>query len=64
MMCAALQERCRIIEIPVTYAPRLGGQSKHSDTFGRQARTAWKMFRTICRKRFLERGSPIPPAAR
>jgi hypothetical protein len=57
MMCAALQERCRIIEIPVTYSPRLGGESKHSDTFGRQARTAWKMFRTICRKRFLERGA-------
>lgn len=64
MMCAALQERCRVIEIPVTYSRRLGGASKHSDTFGRQARTAWKMFRTICRKRFLERGAPIPPASR
>ncbi|MCR9247133.1 MAG: glycosyltransferase family 2 protein [bacterium] len=60
MMCAALQERCRIIEIPVTYSPRVGGESKHSDTFMRQAKTAWKMFCTICRKRFLERGSPIP----
>jgi glycosyltransferase involved in cell wall biosynthesis len=60
MMCAALQERCRIIEIPVTYAARIGGESKHSDTFGRQARTAWKMFRTICRKRFLERSAPLP----
>jgi glycosyltransferase involved in cell wall biosynthesis len=60
MMCAALQERCRIIEIPVTYAARIGGESKHSDTFGRQARTAWKMFRTICRKRFLERSAPVP----
>jgi hypothetical protein len=59
MMCAALQERCRIIEIPVTYSRRLGGESKHSDTFGRQARTAWKMFRTICRKRFLERSAPV-----
>jgi len=58
MMCATLQERCRIIEIPVTYSPRLGGESKHSDTFGRQAKTALKMFRTICRKRFLERGAP------
>jgi glycosyltransferase involved in cell wall biosynthesis len=63
MMCAALQERCRIIEIPVTYSPRLGGESKHSDTFGRQARTAWKMFRTICRKRFLERGAARHPSA-
>ncbi|GAB4160648.1 MAG: hypothetical protein Fur0037_27510 [Planctomycetota bacterium] len=60
MMCAALQARTRIIEIPVSYAPRLGGESKHSDTFSRQARTAWKMFRTICRKRFLERSLPVP----
>ena len=60
MMCAALQARCRVIEVPVTYSPRLGGESKHSDTFARQARTAWKMFRTICRKRFLERGEPVP----
>jgi UDP-N-acetylglucosamine diphosphorylase / glucose-1-phosphate thymidylyltransferase / UDP-N-acetylgalactosamine diphosphorylase / glucosamine-1-phosphate N-acetyltransferase / galactosamine-1-phosphate N-acetyltransferase len=58
MMCAALQERCRIIEVPVTYSPRMGGESKHSDTLGRQVRTAWKMFRTICRKRFLERSRP------
>lgn len=61
MMCAALQERCRVIEIPVTYGNRLGGESKHSDTFSRQVRTAWKMFRTICRKRFFERSSPRTP---
>jgi glycosyltransferase involved in cell wall biosynthesis len=54
MMCAALQARCRVIEVPVTYSKRLGGDSKHSDTFMRQARTALMMFRTICRKRFLE----------
>ncbi len=60
MMCAALQERCRVIEVPVTYAERLGGESKHSDTFLRQARTAMKMFRTICRKRFFERSAPVP----
>jgi glycosyltransferase involved in cell wall biosynthesis len=63
MMCAALQERCRIIEVPVTYDRRMGGESKHSDTFLRQAKTALKMFRTICRKRFLERGAPVPPSA-
>ncbi len=62
MMCAALQERCRVVEVPVTYSRRMGGESKHSDTFGRQARTAWKMFRTICRKRFLERGAPVTRA--
>jgi len=60
MMCAALQTRCRVIEVPVTYSRRLGGESKHSDTIVRQARTALKMFRTICRKRFLERGMPLP----
>jgi UDP-N-acetylglucosamine diphosphorylase / glucose-1-phosphate thymidylyltransferase / UDP-N-acetylgalactosamine diphosphorylase / glucosamine-1-phosphate N-acetyltransferase / galactosamine-1-phosphate N-acetyltransferase len=59
MMCAALQERCRVIEVPVTYARRMGGESKHSDTFSRQAKLAIKMFRTICRKRFLERGSKV-----
>ena len=59
MMCAALQERCRIIEVPVTYARRMGGESKHSDTFSRQAKLAIKMFRTICRKRFLERGRKV-----
>jgi UDP-N-acetylglucosamine diphosphorylase / glucose-1-phosphate thymidylyltransferase / UDP-N-acetylgalactosamine diphosphorylase / glucosamine-1-phosphate N-acetyltransferase / galactosamine-1-phosphate N-acetyltransferase len=59
MMCAALQERCRVIEVPVTYARRMGGESKHSDTFSRQAKLAIKMFRTICRKRFLERGKKI-----
>lgn len=62
MMCAALQARCRVIEVPITYSRRLGGESKHSDTLGRQARTALKMFRTICRKRFLERGLPRPSA--
>jgi glycosyltransferase involved in cell wall biosynthesis len=60
MICAALQARCRVIEVPVTYSKRLGGESKHSDTFGRQARTALKMLRTILRKRFLERGERVP----
>ncbi|MCK5943158.1 MAG: glycosyltransferase family 2 protein [Planctomycetes bacterium] len=62
MMCAALQARCRVIEVPVTYARRMGGESKHSDTFSRQAKLAIKMFRTICRKRFLERGAPLRTA--
>lgn len=52
MMCAALRARRRVIEIPVTYRRRAGGESKHSDSFGRQARTAWAMFKTICRMRF------------
>ena len=55
MMCEALMKGCRVIEVPVTYSPRAGGESKHSDTFSRQARTAWKMFRVITRKRLLGR---------
>lgn len=51
MMCAALIARRRVIEIPVTYRRRAGGDSKHSDTFGRQARTAWAMFKAITAKR-------------
>jgi glycosyltransferase involved in cell wall biosynthesis len=62
MMCAALQARCRVIEVPVTYSKRIGGESKHSDTLLRQARTAWLMFKTICRKRFLERSRPLRAA--
>jgi len=52
MMCAALLCGCRVVEVPVTYSRRAGGDSKHSDTLARQARTALSMFRTICRKRF------------
>ena len=55
MMCAALLARCRVIEIPVTYRQRAGGESKHSDTFSRQAKTAWVMFKAIARKRLLTR---------
>jgi glycosyltransferase involved in cell wall biosynthesis len=55
MMCAALSAGCRVIEIPVTYSRRHAGTSKHSDSLGRQARTACKMFKMICRKRFLGR---------
>jgi glycosyltransferase involved in cell wall biosynthesis len=51
MMCAALIARRRVVEIPITYRRRAGGESKHSDTFGRQAKTALKMFRTITRMR-------------
>lgn len=53
MMCAALNARRRVIEIPVTYRKRSGGESKHSATFRKVARTALMMFKTICRKRFV-----------
>jgi hypothetical protein len=64
MMCAALLAGCRVIEVPVTYSRRAGGDSKHSDTLGRQARTAWAMFKTICRKRCSGQPSQAPQQAR
>lgn len=63
MMCAALLARRRVIEIPVTYRRRAGGESKHSDSFARQAKTAWSMFKTICRMRFLSPRPAKSPAA-
>jgi hypothetical protein len=53
MLCAALIQGCRVIEIPVTYSRRAGGESKHSESFVKLARTALKMFRVICRKKLL-----------
>lgn len=51
MICEAYRHRLRVIEIPVHYYRRLGGTSKHSDSFLKVAKTALKMFRTILRKR-------------
>ncbi|HZM00845.1 MAG TPA: glycosyltransferase [Planctomycetota bacterium] len=53
MICEAYRKGLRVIEIPVHYGERTGGESKHSRTFPQVARTAWRMFKTICRKRFL-----------
>jgi UDP-N-acetylglucosamine diphosphorylase / glucose-1-phosphate thymidylyltransferase / UDP-N-acetylgalactosamine diphosphorylase / glucosamine-1-phosphate N-acetyltransferase / galactosamine-1-phosphate N-acetyltransferase len=53
MICEAYRRGLRVIEIPVHYGERLGGESKHSRTFFQVSRTAWRMFRTICRKRFV-----------
>ena len=53
MICEAYRCGLRVIEIPVHYGERLGGVSKHSRTFPQIARTAWRMFKTICRKRFI-----------
>ncbi|MEZ5988529.1 MAG: glycosyltransferase family 2 protein [Planctomycetota bacterium] len=55
MMCEALMKRIRVIEIPVHYHPRLGGESKHSASFTKVLKTAWGMFRVINAKRFLGR---------
>jgi glycosyltransferase involved in cell wall biosynthesis len=53
MICEAYRQGLRVIEIPVHYGARLGGESKHSATFSKVAKTALGMFRAICRKRFL-----------
>jgi glycosyltransferase involved in cell wall biosynthesis len=51
MICEAYRQGLRVIEIPVHYGERLGGESKHSRSFAQICRTAWRMFKTICRKR-------------
>ncbi len=54
MMIAALQAHRRVIEIPVSYHKRIGGESKLSADYWSVSRTALRMLRTIARKR-LER---------
>lgn len=51
MMVAALQERQRVIEVPVSYHRRVGGESKHSASYYHISRTALRMLRTIAVKR-------------
>ena len=53
MICAAYQRGLRVVEVPVHYGARLGGESKHSDSFLKVSKTALGMFRAICRKRFV-----------
>jgi glycosyltransferase involved in cell wall biosynthesis len=53
MMCEAFRRRLRVVQIPVRYGARLGGQSQHSENLSKSARTALRMFRTISRKRLL-----------
>jgi glycosyltransferase involved in cell wall biosynthesis len=57
MICEAYRQGMRVIEIPVHYGARLGGESKHSASFTKVAKTAIGMFKTICRKRFTSRPS-------
>ena len=52
MMIAVLICKQRIIEIPVSYLQRLGGESKHSGQFSALARTAMKMMKVILKYRF------------
>jgi len=52
MMIAMLICRKRIIEIPVSYYKRLGGESKHSVNHYAKMKTAWKMLKVTLRHRF------------
>jgi hypothetical protein len=52
MMVAALKARKRVIEVPVSYHRRIGGESKHSANYWRISRTALRMLRTVLRQRF------------
>ncbi len=52
MMIAALRARKRIIEVPVSYHRRIGGESKHSANYYRISRTALRMLKTIFRHFF------------
>ena len=52
MMVAVLQVNRRIIEVPVSYHARIGGESKYSANYFKIAQTALRMLRTIFRHRF------------
>jgi hypothetical protein len=52
MMVAALEVRKRIIEVPISYHRRIGGESKHSANYYRIGRTAARMLRAILSHRF------------
>lgn len=56
MMAEALRQKVKIVEIPVKYFQREGGESKHSVSYYHLAKTALKMLRTIIHKK-LERSS-------
>jgi dTDP-glucose pyrophosphorylase len=51
MMIALLICKLRIIEIPVTYRKRFGGDSKHSGNFYHLSRTALQMLKLIVKRR-------------
>jgi glycosyltransferase involved in cell wall biosynthesis len=63
MMAEVLVQRIRLIEVPVNYLPRKGGESKHSANWIKIYRTGWGMMKTILRKRwegFQRAPDPVP----
>lgn len=63
MVCEALRHGLRVIEIPIHYGARSGGESKHSKGLAQVSRTALKMLRCIFRKRLERRPKPVVPAS-
>lgn len=57
MMVEVIRAKRKIIEIPVTYRPRIGGESKHSQNWLGIIKTAIRMLGLITRKRFMARKS-------
>ena len=51
MMLAVMCTRQRIIEVPISYFNRIGGESKHFSNFFAKAKTAFKMLKLIIKVR-------------
>ncbi|MBI4397666.1 MAG: glycosyltransferase [Candidatus Omnitrophica bacterium] len=51
MMIKILQAHLRLIEIPITYYPRMGNESKHSNNWLGISKTALKMLQLIAKER-------------
>lgn len=62
MMAEGLRRKIKIVEIPVKYFQREGGESKHSVSYYHLAKTALKMLWTIIRKK-LERPARQAPTS-
>jgi NDP-sugar pyrophosphorylase family protein len=52
MMVEVMRAKRKIIETPVTYRPRIGGESKHSRTWPGILKTATRMLALVIKKRF------------
>jgi hypothetical protein len=52
MMIEVLKARKLVIEVPVSYYPRMGGESKHSQSYWKIFKTALSMLKLIFKKRF------------
>ncbi len=58
MMIKMLKYKQRILEIPISYYPRLGGISKHSNQWFGIFKTAARMLHLTFMERFFTRGRP------